>query len=53
MELQYVLFNVWLLSLNKLLVRFAHMGVYLSFILFIKVYESTEWIYHVYPVTCQ
>ena len=26
--------NVWLLSLNKLLVRFAHMGVYLSHLFF-------------------
>ena len=34
MELQYVLFSVWLLSLNKLLLRFAHMGVYLSHLFF-------------------
>ena len=34
MELQYVHFSVWLLSLNKLLLRFAHMGVYLSHLFF-------------------
>ena len=34
MELQYVFFSVWLLSLNKLLLRFVHMGVYLRHLFF-------------------
>ena len=34
MELQYVFFSVWLLSLNKLLLRFVHMGVYLRHLVF-------------------